>query len=106
MSVYEIDSVSTLNGLIDDCEQNNKFLVIKASSTWCGPCRVVKPKYDEMAKKYTNSVFVTFDVDDHQNIAEQLSISAMPTFIIVKGRDIVKRVEGADLLSIQNILDD
>lgn len=58
-----------------------------------------------MALEYSNAVFVTFDVDERQDVAEQLSISAMPTFIVAKGRDIIKRIEGADLLSVKNVLD-
>jgi thioredoxin 1 len=104
MSVYEIDSIDTLNNMIDECEKNDKFLIIKASASWCGPCRAVQPKYHDMAQKYTNSVFVTFDVDEQQDIAEQFSISAMPTFIVVKGRDIIKRIEGVDLQAIQQVL--
>lgn len=105
MSVYEIDSIDALNSMIDECEKNDKFLVIKASASWCCPCRAVKPKYQEMTQKYSNAVFTTFDVDEQQEIAEQFSISAMPTFIVVKGRDIVKRVEGINLPIIQQVLE-
>lgn len=105
MSVYEIDSIDTLNKYIDECENNDKFLVIKAEANWCGPCKAVKPKYQEMAQKYSNEVFLTFDVDEHQDIADQFSISTMPTFIVVKGRDIIKRVEGTNLRVIQQVLD-
>jgi thioredoxin 1 len=105
MSVHQIDSIETLNTFIEECEKNNKLLVIKAEAVWCAPCQAVKPKYNEMALKYSNAVFVTFDVDERQDVAEQLSISAMPTFIVAKGRDIIKRIEGADLKSIKNILD-
>lgn len=105
MSVQQIDSIDALNVLIDDCEKDNKFLVIKASASWCGPCKAVKPMYTAMAQRNADAVFVTFDVEEQQEVAEQFSISAMPTFIVVKGRDIIKRIEGVDLLSIQNILD-
>lgn len=105
MSIYHIDSIDTLNSFIDECEKNDKFLVIKASATWCGPCSAVKPKYQQMAQKYTNAVFMTFDVEEQQNVAEQFSISAMPTVIVVKGRDIVKRVEGTNLSAIADVLE-
>lgn len=105
MSVYAINSVDSLNTFIDECEKSNRFLVIKAEANWCGPCKAVKPKYDTMAQKNSHAVFVTFDVEEQQDIAEQFSISAMPTFIVVKGRDIIKRIEGVDLLSIQKALD-
>lgn len=105
MSVYKIDNIDTLNNYIDKCEKNDKFLVIKAGSSWCGPCSAVKPKYQEMAEKYDNAVFMTFDVEEQEEIAEQFSISAMPTFIVVKGRDIIKRVEGISLPTIQQVLE-
>jgi thioredoxin 1 len=104
MSVHQIRSIDTLNKCIDECEKNNLFLVIKASAVWCAPCSAVKPKYQEMAQKYTNTLFLTFDVEEQQDIAEQFSISAMPTFIVIKGRDIIKRVEGMNLLAIQEVL--
>lgn len=105
MSIHQIDSIDTLNSFIDECEKNDKFLVIKASADWCGPCKAVQPKYIKMAQKYTNAVFMMFDVEEQQNVAEQFSISAMPTFIVVKGRDIVKRIEGTNLSAIAEVLE-
>lgn len=104
MSIHQIDSIDTLNRFIDECEKNDKFLVIKASSSWCGPCSAVKPKYQEIAQKYTNALLMTFDVDKQQEIAEQFCISALPTFIVIKGRNIIKRIEGTNVQDIQQIL--
>lgn len=105
MSVYEIESIDMLNKIIDACTEVDKFLVIKAGTEWCSPCKAVKPKYKELAEHYHNAVFVTIDVDEQQDISEQFNISAMPTFIIIKGRKVVKRLEGADLRTIVEILD-
>lgn len=103
MSVFDIKSIDNLNKIIEVCDEKGKYLVIKASADWCGPCKVVKPKYDALAKELVeHAVLTTFDVDEHQNIAEQFEISAMPTFIIVKGRDIIKKVTGADITSVRN----
>ena len=104
MSVYQIDSIDTLNSLIDECEKNNQFIVIKASASWCVPCQAVKPKYHEMAHTHSNTMFLAFDVEEQQDIAEQFSISAMPTFIIIKDRSIIKRIEGINLPAIQQVL--
>lgn len=107
MSVFDITSIDNLNKIIEVCAENGKYLVIKASADWCGPCKVVKPKYDALAKELVEqAILTTFDVDEHQDIAEQFEISAMPTFIVVKGYDIVKKVTGADIESVRNsILD-
>lgn len=105
MSVHHIDSVDTLNSLIDECEKSSQFLIIKAESSWCAPCKAVKPKFNQMAQKYSNVVFSTFDVDEQEEIAEQFSIYSIPTFIVMKDRDIIKRVEGTNLSIIQQVIE-
>ena len=105
MSVFNITSVDSLNKIIEVFAENGKYLVIKASSDWCGPCKLVKPKYDALAKELVDqAVMTTFDVDEQQDIAEQFEISAMPTFVIVKGYDIIKKVTGADIASVRNTI--
>lgn len=106
MAIYEVESIEMLNKVIQACEEVNKFLVIKAEASWCGPCKAVKPKYQKMAETYQNTVFVTFDVDVAEDIAEELQIGAMPTFVVVKNKKILRKVEGTDLLSVQVILDE
>lgn len=105
MSVFDITSVDSLNKIIEVCAENGKYLVIKASAEWCGPCKLVKPKYEALAKELVDhAVMTTFDVDEHQDIAEQFEISAMPTFVVVKGYDIIKKVTGADIASVRNTI--
>lgn len=103
MSVFHISSIDTLNNLIDVCNKNGVYLVVKASAEWCGPCKLVKPKFEQLAKDLVEkAVFTSFDVDEQQAIAEQFEISAMPTFIVIKGHDIIKKITGTDLASIRN----
>lgn len=102
MSVFEITSVDNLNKLIEICAENDKYLVIKASAEWCGPCKNIQPKYEKLASELVESAVMTsFDVDEHQGIAEQFEITAMPTFIVVKGHNIIKKITGADLPSVR-----
>lgn len=105
MSIFEAMNVHALNQIIEACEEVNKLLVIKASATWCGPCKAIQPKYEKMSKDYPDVVFVEFDVEVASDIAEELEISAMPTFIVVHNKKILRRVEGTDLFSVQVILD-
>jgi thioredoxin 1 len=105
MSVFDITSVDNLNKIIEVCAENGKYLVIKASAKWCKPCQVVQPKYEALAKEMVEqAVLTSFDVDAHQDIAEQFDISAMPTFVIVKGHDIINKVTGADIASVRKTL--
>lgn len=106
MSIFEINSIDSLNKLITVCKENDKYLVIKASAEWCFPCKTVQPKYESLAKEMVDkAVFTIFDVDEQQDIAEQFKISAMPTFVVIKNNDILTQFSGANLKEIKNILD-
>lgn len=76
-----INDISTLLSL----QKSGKPFVLLASAIWCGPCKVVKPFYEQMAKDYTNIMFYTLDVDSCTDLASLLQIAAMPTFIVFNG---------------------
>jgi len=47
---------------------------------WCGPCRMISPKFIEFANQFADIVFCKVDVDENNEVAESQGISAMPTF--------------------------
>jgi thioredoxin 1 len=107
MSVFNINSVENLNKIIEICATNNKTLVLKASAEWCGPCKLIQPKYEKLAQELIDeAIMASFDVDEQQDIAQQFDISAMPTFIIIKDSNIIKRITGGDLQSIKSAIQD
>ncbi|KAI0049256.1 hypothetical protein FA95DRAFT_1571322 [Auriscalpium vulgare] len=62
----------------------------------CGPCHQIAPAYDALSKQYGNVNFLKCDVDAAQEVAGKYSVSAMPTFIFLKGSTKVDQVRGAD----------
>ena len=64
--------------------KSDKLVVIDFTATWCGPCKMISPKFQELETKYPNCIFRKVDVDESQEISEQCSISAMPTFHLYK----------------------
>lgn len=65
-------------------------------ATWCGPCKVIAPKIVDLAKKYTNVKFYKLDVDEVPDVAQELGVRAMPTFLIFKNGEKVDEVVGAN----------
>ena len=55
-------------------------LLVDFTASWCGPCKMIGPYFEELAAKFQNVVFVKVDVDDLDDIAAECGISAMPTF--------------------------
>ena len=63
---------------------------------WCGPCRMVAPVVEEVAKQYQGKVKVTkVDVDANQRVATQYRIQSIPSLYIFKGGKIVEQIVGA-----------
>ncbi|XP_073362470.1 thioredoxin H1 [Aegilops tauschii subsp. strangulata] len=73
----------------------NIEVVIDFTATWCGPCRFISPILDEIAKKLPNVLFLKVDVDEMKSIAEEFSVEAMPTFVLMKEGKVVDKVVGA-----------
>jgi thioredoxin 1 len=63
---------------------------------WCGPCRMVAPVVEEVAKLYQGKVKVAkVDVDANQRVATQYHIQSIPSLYIFKGGKIVEQIVGA-----------
>jgi thioredoxin 1 len=62
---------------------------------WCGPCRMVAPVVDELAKEYDGRVgFGKVNVDENPKIASQYGIMSIPTLILFKDGKPVSNIVG------------
>jgi len=63
---------------------------------WCGPCRMVAPIVEELAKEYSGKLKVAkINVDDSPGIASRFGIQSIPTLMVFKGGKPVERIVGA-----------
>jgi thioredoxin 1 len=63
---------------------------------WCGPCRIVAPVVEEVARQYQGKIKVAkVDVDQNQRIASQYRIQSIPSLYIFKGGKLVDQIIGA-----------
>lgn len=63
---------------------------------WCGPCRMVAPVLDEIAKEKAGSLTVAkVDVDANPSTARDFQVVSIPTLILFKDGQPVKRIVGA-----------
>ncbi|KOM37009.1 hypothetical protein LR48_Vigan03g039000, partial [Vigna angularis] len=74
----------------------DKTVVLDMYTQWCGPCKVMAPKFQELSKKYEDVVFLKLDCNqDNRPLAKELGIKVVPTFKILKDNKVVKEVTGA-----------
>lgn len=63
---------------------------------WCGPCRMVAPVIDQLAKEYSGRVvFGKLNVDENPAVAGSFGVQSIPTMMIFKGGKAVDVVIGA-----------
>jgi thioredoxin 1 len=64
-------------------------------AVWCGPCRMVAPVVDEIAREQAGKLKVMkLDVDDNQNTAMAYGVMSIPTLILFKNGQPVERIVG------------
>ena len=62
---------------------------------WCGPCKMIAPILDELATEYDGRVKVgKVNIDEHQNLAAQFGIRAIPTLLVFKAGQVAEQVVG------------
>ncbi|MDI6766047.1 MAG: thioredoxin [Bacteroidota bacterium] len=63
---------------------------------WCGPCKMIAPTLEEIAKEYDGKLRVAkLDVDANPKTAMQYGIRSIPTLMIIKGGQVVEQIVGA-----------
>ncbi|KAF7798524.1 hypothetical protein EIP86_009745 [Pleurotus ostreatoroseus] len=100
MSITHINSLAQLNGILD--KSKDKLSVIDFHATWCGPCHAIAPVFEALSKQYTNVNFLKCDVDAAKDVAGHYRVSAMPTFVFLKGRTQVDSVRGANRSALES----
>ena len=76
--------------------KENKIAVVDCWAPWCGPCQMIAPVIEELAKKYQGKIaFGKLNADDNQGILMEYGVQGIPTLLIFKNGSLVDRNVGA-----------
>lgn len=67
--------------------------VVDFYATWCGPCKMFGPIFEEVSNEVENN-FIKLDVDKSSDIAREYGVMSIPTIILFKDGKEVKRFTG------------
>ena len=80
-----------------DIINGNQTVIIDSWAEWCAPCKAIAPLYEKLAGKYGDKMtFAKLNTDENIGTMRALKIMNIPTFVIFKNGDIVKKWSGAD----------
>lgn len=72
-------------------------VVVQFGAPWCGPCRTMKPRVEEISTSFPNMTFAYVDIDDSPLLAKEMGIMAVPTVIGFANGSPVAQVVGSSL---------
>lgn len=83
------------NNFNQEVLNSDKPVLMNFWAPWCGPCHMVVPLVEEIAKERSDIKVVKINVDEEQELAMQFGVMSIPTLVVMKNGKIVNQVTGA-----------
>lgn len=83
------------NNFNQEVLNSDKPVLMDFWAPWCGPCRMVVPLVEEIAKERSDIKVVKINVDEEQELAMQFGVMSIPTLVVMKNGKIVNQITGA-----------
>ena len=83
------------NNFNQEVLNSDKPVLMDFWAPWCGPCHMVVPLVEEIAKERSDIKVVKINVDEEQELAMQFGVMSIPTLVVMKNGKIANQVTGA-----------
>ncbi|ERL88058.1 thioredoxin-2-like [Dendroctonus ponderosae] len=91
----EIANKVDLQSQIDKAGKD--LIILEFYAPWCGSCKMVETKVNDLAKEHATVPFLRINVDEMEELAEEYEVTAMPTFIFIKNREVLATFSGTKM---------
>ena len=91
MSAIHINNQNFTNEVL----HSDKPVLLDFWAPWCGPCRMVLPIVEEIAKERNDIKVGKINVDEQPELAAQFGVMSIPTLVVIKDGKIVNQAMGA-----------
>ena len=82
------------NNFNQEVLNSDKPVLMDFWAPWCGPCRMVVPLVEEIAKERSDIKVVKINVDEEQELAMQFGVMSIPTLVVMKDGGVYKSSVG------------
>ena len=84
----------TLENFEAEVIKSNVPVLVDFWASWCGPCRMLSPIVDEIAEERTDIKVGKVNVDEQEELAMRFGIMSIPTLIVFKNGEAVRKTMG------------
>ncbi|MEZ4792118.1 MAG: thioredoxin family protein [Gelidibacter sp.] len=84
----------------------NDTVVVQYSATWCGNCRIMKPKFKKLATENENIAFVIADAEKFPESRKLATVDNLPTFAAFNGGKFVNQVQTNKFEILKELVDE
>lgn len=93
---YPSKPVIVTDSTLDAALNQYPLLIVDCWAEWCGPCRMIGPIIEDLAKEMSGSaVFGKLNVDENMQTSNKYRISAIPTLLVFKEGKLLDKLVGA-----------
>lgn len=93
VKIMSIVSVNKSN--FEEVKGSDKPVLLDFYADWCGPCRMVSPIVDEIAKENPQYLVGKINVDTENELAQAFRVLSIPTLVVMKGGKVIHQSVGA-----------
>ncbi len=90
--------------ILDQIVSGNSKVMVQYGATWCGNCKLTKPKFKRMALENEEVVFVYVDAEKLPNSRKLAEVNNLPTFAGFVNGQLVKQSQGNKVEVIEEVL--
>ena len=91
MSVISINKTNYEKEVLN----SDKKVLLDFYADWCGPCRMVAPVVDEIAKEHPEYKIGKVNVDEQPELASSFGVMSIPSIFVLEGGKVIKKTLGA-----------
>ena len=84
----------TSNNFEEEVLKANTKVVIDFNADWCGPCRMLSPILEEVAKEKNTVKIVSINVDEEEDLAREYNVFSIPCLVVIENGKETKRSVG------------
>ena len=91
---------------LQELVNKDKPTIVQFGASWCGSCRMVKPKFSKLSDEHSDIDFVYVDAEKSPESRKLATVDHLPTFALFKNGQLIKQTQGGKIEMVKELVDE